>query len=72
MGKAGTSTNRQQGRQLLCEEVIEAIEKLADQKHKDNLLLLLCQLSTFLSVVSSLHNVELKKFKDLYDSTAFN
>ena len=72
-GKGGTSTNGPQGRRFFSEEVIETIEKLADQKHKDNLLLLHRQLSTILTVVSSSRNkVELQKFKELCDSTSFN
>ena len=52
--------------------MIDTIEKLADSKHKDNLLLLHRQLSTILSVVSSSRKVELVKFKDLCDITTFH
>ena len=72
-GKGGTSTNGPQGRRFFSEEVIDTVEKLADSKHKDNLLLLLHrQLSTILSVVSSSRKVELEEFKDLCDSTTFH
>ena len=71
-GKGGTSTNGPQGRRFFSEEVLASIEKLVDEKHRENLLLLHRQLSTVLSVVSSSRKIDLMKFKELCEQTSFH
>ena len=75
-GHGGTSTNGPQGRRFFSEEVIATISSLlsgkASTKHQQNILLLHCQLSTILSIVSSTRKVNLEKFKLLCDEASFN
>ena len=70
-GKGGTSTNGPQGRRFFS-EVIDSIEKLVDEKHRDSLLLLHHQMSTVLSVVSSCRKVDITKYKHLCDQACIN
>ena len=71
-GKGGTSTNGPQGRRFFSEEVLDSIEKLVDDKHKENLMILHRQLSTVLSIVSCTRKVDVMKFKALCDEASLN
>ena len=71
-GKGGSSTDGPQGRRFFSKELIDSIGKLAHPKHKETLLLLHCQLSIVLSVVSSSRKLDMIRFKELCDLTSFN
>ena len=70
--KGGTTTNGPQGRRFFSEETITSIKNLANETHRENLLVLHLQISTILSVISSDREVDLGKFQSLCERTSLN